>query len=92
MLVDTRKDVVVIPPLAVQRGPHELFTWVVKQDNTVEPRPIQTSATSGDNTIVTSGIDDGERVITGGQYKLPNQFARHHLTAPTTAATPGNAS
>jgi multidrug efflux system membrane fusion protein len=91
MLVDTRKDVVVIPPLAVQRGPHGLFTWVVKQDNTVEPRPIQTSATSGDNTIVTSGINDGERVVTDGQYKLQTN-SLVTITAPTTAATPGNAS
>jgi multidrug efflux system membrane fusion protein len=91
MLVDTRKDVVVIPPLAVQRGPHGLFTWVVKQDNTVEPRPIQTSATSGDNTIVTSGVNDGERVVTDGQYKLQTN-SLVTITAPTTAATPGNAS
>ena len=42
-----------IPPLAVQRGPHGLFTWVVKPDNTVEPRPIKTSATTGDLTIIT---------------------------------------
>ena len=35
LLLETRKDVVVIPRFAVQRGPHGLFTWVVKQDNTV---------------------------------------------------------
>ena len=44
VLLETRNDVVVIPPLAVQRGPHGLFTWVVKPDNTVEPRPIETGA------------------------------------------------
>jgi multidrug efflux system membrane fusion protein len=91
MLVDTRKDVVVIPPLAVQRGPHGLFTWVVKQDNTVEPRPIQTSATSGDSTIVASGVNDGERVVIDGQYKLQTN-SLVTITAPSTAATPGNAS
>ena len=52
LLVDTRKDVVVIPPVAVQRGPHGLFAWIVKPDNTVEPRPIQIGATTGDRTIV----------------------------------------
>jgi membrane fusion protein, multidrug efflux system len=91
LLVDTRKDVVVIPPLAVQRGPHGLFAWVVKQDNTVEPRPIQTSATSGDHTIVTSGVTDGDRVVTDGQYKLQTN-APVTITAPSTAAAPGNAS
>jgi multidrug efflux system membrane fusion protein len=91
LLVDTRKDVVVIPPPAVQRGPHGLFTWVVKSDNTVEPRPIQTGTTTGNSTIVSAGIDDGERVVTDGQYKLQTN-APVTITAPPTAATPGNAS
>jgi multidrug efflux system membrane fusion protein len=91
LLVDTRKDVVVIPPLAVQRGPRGLFAWVVKSDNTVEPRPIETSATTGDRTIVSSGVNDGDRVVTDGQYKLQTN-SPVTITAPSTAATPGNAS
>jgi membrane fusion protein, multidrug efflux system len=70
LLLEVRKDAVVIPPLAVQRGPNGLFTWVVKADNTVEPRPITTDTTTGDRTIVSSGIAAGERVVTDGQYKL----------------------
>jgi membrane fusion protein, multidrug efflux system len=85
LLVETRKDVVVIPRFAVQRGPRGLFTWVVKQDNTVEARPIQTSATTGNDTIVTSGVNDGERVVTDGQYKLQIN-APVTITAPRTAA------
>jgi multidrug efflux system membrane fusion protein len=91
LLVDTRKDVVVIPPLAVQRGPHGLFAWVVKADGTVEPRPIQTGTTTGDRTIITWGVNDGDRVVTDGQYKLQTN-APVTITAPPTAATPGNAS
>ena len=30
LLLQIRQNVVTIPPLAVQRGPHGLFTWVVK--------------------------------------------------------------
>ncbi len=70
LLLAVRKDAVVIPLLAVQRGPNGLFTWVVKADNTVEPQPIATGTTTGDRTIVTSGITAGERVVTDGQYKL----------------------
>jgi multidrug efflux system membrane fusion protein len=64
---------------------------VVKADNTVEPRPIQTGTTTGDRTIVTAGVNDGERVVTDGQYKLQTN-ALVTITAPPTAATPGNAS
>jgi multidrug efflux system membrane fusion protein len=90
VLVETRKGVVVIPPTAVQRGPHGLFTWIVKNDNTAELRPIETSTTTGDRTIVTSGVSDGERVVTDGQYKLQIN-SPVTITAPRTAETQGNA-
>jgi membrane fusion protein, multidrug efflux system len=70
LLLEIRKNVVVVPPVAVQRGPHGLFAWIVRPDNTVESRPIQIGATTDDRTIVISGINDGERVVTDGQYKL----------------------
>ncbi len=84
LLLQTRKNVVVIPPVAVQRGPHGLFTWVVKKDNTVEARPIQTGPTTGNTTIILSGVDDGDRVVTDGQYKL-------ETNAPVTVAPPRTA-
>jgi multidrug efflux system membrane fusion protein len=84
LLVDTRKDVVVIPSVAVQRGPHGLFAWVVKTDNTAESRPIETGVTTGDRTIVTAGVKDGERVVIDGQYKL-------QVNAPVTITTPPTA-
>jgi membrane fusion protein, multidrug efflux system len=90
LLLTTRPDVVVIPPVAVQRGPHGLFAWIVKADNTVEARPIETGTTTGDRTIVTSGVQDGERVVTDGQYKLQIN-APVTITAPHTAETHGGA-
>lgn len=90
LLLGIRKNVIVVPPTAVQRGPHGLFAWVVKENNTVEPRPIQTSTTTGDRTIVTLGLSDGDRVVTDGQYKLQTN-APVTITAPSTAATQGNA-
>jgi multidrug efflux system membrane fusion protein len=89
LLLETRKNVVVIPPAAVQRGPHGLFTWVVKKDNTVEPRPIQTGPTTGNNTIVLSGVEDGDRVVTDGQYKLDTNAPVTVMPART--ATSGDA-
>ncbi|MGA2895478.1 MAG: efflux RND transporter periplasmic adaptor subunit [Xanthobacteraceae bacterium] len=90
LLLQMRKEVVVIPSIAVQRGPNGLFTWVVKPDNTVEPRPIKVSLTTGDRTIITSGIDGGERVVTDGQYKLQTN-SPVSITAPRSATVQGNA-
>jgi membrane fusion protein, multidrug efflux system len=68
--IGMQKEAVVIPSVAVQRGPHGLFAWVVNADNSVEPRPIQTGAVDGDRVTVASGITAGERVVVNGQYKL----------------------
>ena len=70
VLVDTLKQVLVIPNSAVQRGPNGLFTWIIKQDNTAEARPIEVGLSAEGLTVINSGVNDGERVVTDGQYKL----------------------
>ena len=66
----TLSDALVIPSAAVQRGPQGLFAWIVTPKDTAEPRPIEVGPTTGDLTVITSGLSDGERVVTGGQFKL----------------------
>jgi multidrug efflux system membrane fusion protein len=90
LLLQVRKDVVVIPSVAVQRGPNGLFTWVVKSDNTVEPRPIKTATASDNTAIILSGVNDGERVVTDGQYKLQTN-APVSIVNPRAAAAQGKA-
>jgi membrane fusion protein, multidrug efflux system len=70
LLIQTRKDAITIPPVAVQHGPSGLYTWVVKPDNTVEQRSIETMPINNDTAIVTKGIAAGERVVVNGQYRL----------------------
>ena len=70
VLVEIQRDVLAVPPDAVQRGPQGLFTWIVTTKNTVEVRPIQIGGTTGDLTVVTSGLAAGERVVTDGQFRL----------------------
>jgi membrane fusion protein, multidrug efflux system len=70
VLLDVRRDVLVIPAPAIQRGPDGLFTWVVKPEGVVEARPITVGPTTADQTIITSGIAEGDRVVVNGQYKL----------------------
>ena len=43
---------------------------MVKPEGVVEPRPVKVGPTTGDQTIVTSGLVEGERVVVNGQYKL----------------------
>ena len=70
VLVETRHGATIIPNAAIQNGPQGLFAWVVAADDTVQPRPIEVGPDTGDLTIVTAGLADGDCVVTAGQYKL----------------------
>ena len=70
LLVELRKNALVVPNAAIQRGPQGLFAWVVTERNTAVAQPIKVGPSAGDLTIVTSGITEGESVVTAGQYKL----------------------
>jgi membrane fusion protein, multidrug efflux system len=70
VLVETLKDAVTIPQAAVQRNSQGLLAWVVDAENTAESRPIEGGPTVGGQTVVTSGLKAGERVVVSGQYRL----------------------
>jgi membrane fusion protein, multidrug efflux system len=70
VLADTLKEAVTIPSAAVQRSSQGVFAWVVKPDGTVDNRPIEAGPSSGDMTVVTSGLKAGEHVVVSGQYRL----------------------
>jgi membrane fusion protein, multidrug efflux system len=70
VLLQTVHGALTIPTAAVQRGPQGVFTYVVKADSTVEARTLQIGQHSEGRTIVTSGLREGERVVTSNQYQL----------------------
>ncbi len=70
LLIDTLKEVVVIPTGAVQRGPNGTFVYVVKDDNTVAMRPIAVQKQDETQTVVKSGLAPPERVVTTGFVRL----------------------
>jgi multidrug efflux system membrane fusion protein len=72
LLVNTVQNALTVPDNAVQRGPNGLFIWTVSADNKATAKPVRIGPSVGGTTIVTSGINDGERVVTGGQFKLRN--------------------
>lgn len=70
MRLDTLTDAVVVPTEAVQQGADGNFLFVVKEDETVEPRKIQVAATSGNLAAIAKGVAAGETVVTDGQLRL----------------------
>jgi multidrug efflux system membrane fusion protein len=70
LLLEMRGNVVTVPSAAIQRGPQGLFVWVVTEKDVAEVRKIQVGPATGSSSIITSGVNEGDRVVTDGQYKL----------------------
>jgi multidrug efflux system membrane fusion protein len=87
VLLEVQRDVVTVPSAAIQRGPDGIFTWVVTPSDSAEVRTITSGPTTGDQTIVSKGLADGERVVVDGQYKLrPNARVTVNAPAPSAVA------
>jgi multidrug efflux system membrane fusion protein len=63
-------DALVLPSRAVQNGPEGQFVFVVKDDMTVEVRPVTIARNEGELAIAAKGVQKGERVVTQGQLRL----------------------
>jgi multidrug efflux system membrane fusion protein len=70
--LDVKKNAIVIPSAAVQRGPQGTFVYVVKSDKTVEARPVTVALTQSNRSAISSGLQGGDMVVTDGQDKLQN--------------------
>jgi multidrug efflux system membrane fusion protein len=81
LLLETRSNAIVVPSTAVQRGPQGLYTWFVTPNNTAAVRQIRVGPIAGDLTIIDSGVNEGDRVVTDGQYKL-------QANAPVSVSSP----
>jgi len=70
LLVDMKRDVTVLPLVAVQRGTQGPFVYVVNPDHSVSVRQVGLGATQGDNAAVESGVKPGDMVVVDGADKL----------------------
>ncbi len=68
--VTTRNDALVVPTVAVQRGPKGAFVYVVEPDSTAKLRPVQVETTEGELSLIRQGVAAGEQVVVEGQGQL----------------------
>ena len=90
LLVDTLKQVTVVPDGAVERGPNGLYAFVVGSDNKVETRDITVGQEGDGQSVVLKGLSPGENVVTAGQYRLV-QGSLVQPSAASSAPPPGTA-
>jgi multidrug efflux system membrane fusion protein len=70
LLLDLKRGTTLIPTVAIQRGPQGAFVYVVKDDQTVEVRPVTVSVTQADQASIDKGLAPDERVVIDGTEKL----------------------
>jgi multidrug efflux system membrane fusion protein len=70
LLVDTLKDQLVVPNVAVQNGQQGTFVYVVDQRSRVHLKPVQVGITTGTSADILGGISEGERVVVDGTDRL----------------------
>jgi multidrug efflux system membrane fusion protein len=70
LTLTTEGNAVVVPSQAIQAGQQGQYVFVVKQDLTVESRPVVVSRSYGQQAVVEKGLRPGETVVTDGQLRL----------------------
>ena len=79
--VETRKEALLIPLAALQRGTKGNFVYVVGPESAVSVRPVVPGPASGDVVAIEQGLSAGEQVVTDGLDKL-REGAKVEVTTP----------
>jgi multidrug efflux system membrane fusion protein len=91
LLVDTHKDVTLMPTAGVQRGVPGTFVYLVNADSTVSVRKVTLGVTDGDRVEVISGLAPGDRIVVDGADKLRDGAKINIRTEADTANPPSPA-
>lgn len=88
LLVEVKRESVVIPSAAIQSGPKGTFVYLVKPDSTVELRPVEAGESHAGETAITKGLAAGEAVVVDGAERL-REGSRVELRGPGAGAGKG---
>jgi len=89
LLLDTEKGTVLIPNQAAQISQQGPFVFVVKGDDTAELRPVTLGQRQGNDVVIASGLEVGERVVLAGQLLVrPGSKVHVASSAPATVPAP----
>lgn len=70
LLVDTKRDLTIVPAAAIQRGPQGTYVYAAGSDNTAKIRIVTIAQTTGNNVGLSAGLNPGDVVVIDGQDKL----------------------
>ncbi len=82
LLVDTKRDLTVVPAAAIQRGPQGTYVYAAGSDNTAKIRTVTIAQTTGNNVGLSAGLNPGDVVVIDGQDKLQDGTKINPSPAP----------
>jgi membrane fusion protein, multidrug efflux system len=70
LTLKSQPDAIVVPTAALQTSQNGTYVYVVDQDLTVKQQPVKVGWNVGEDTVIASGLQPGQRVVTDGQLRL----------------------
>jgi multidrug efflux system membrane fusion protein len=91
LLADVKRNLVIVPASAIQRGPQGTYVYVVQNGNTANIQPVTVAQTT-DNTVgLSAGLNAGDVVVVDGQDKLQDGSKVTSSSSPTPPPNAHNA-
>ena len=72
LVLSVRKGAPTVPAQTVQDGPTGRYAYIIKEDGTVERRPVEVTAVQDGLAVIGKGLAVGDKVVVEGQYRLTN--------------------
>ncbi len=70
LTLTSQPDAIVVPSQSIQTGQKGHYVFIIKDDLTVESRPVTVGITLNDESVVEKGLLPGEKIVTDGQLRL----------------------
>ena len=70
LTLTSQPNAIVIPSAALQTGQNGTYVYVVEPDLTARVQPVKVARTLGDETVINSGLQPGQRIVTDGQLQV----------------------
>ena len=74
LMLDVKKDAIVVPLAAVQRGTQGSYVYTVKNGH-ANLQPVKVDLTQGNVSLIASGVGPGDQVVVDGQDRLQSGSA-----------------
>jgi membrane fusion protein, multidrug efflux system len=89
LLADIKKNLVIVPSSAIQRGPQGTYVYVVQNGDTAKIQPVTIAQTTADSVGLSAGLNAGDLVVVDGQDKLQDGSKVNPTSAPNAQSATG---